>query len=408
MDYIDGFQIYAAAKIDALNGTRSALAYESHRKGCVYNDNDKNHDITKWQNHALLRGLVDNRISKIKVGDEVFVFWEDEKKYFSGTVKKILGRIYDIHYVDGDREQIDLTKVKFKTQEETLQEKHFLRKREINSSKRMSKEKDSEEIKNHSQESVLEEIKKNVKMFFGCLLDKNASISPYLFVCGEIEKLIKDKFGFGLNAALKKVIKDEMEKCFPNLDLGNDFMSKWNLLRKTFLQKEDISGFKEKLKELRSIMKNAYDTCFSDIDDFVTDCNFFNERLKKFECAVWDERNRLKKLKDQVFSTPSNFYKIERDSSDQNCAQKMKSELRKIYGFNLLDLVDAKLIIPSDKCFRFRHSQFPEINEYFGITNNGEYTLWNKTFESIELVLKYILSSRRISDNHCILNSYSY
>jgi hypothetical protein len=102
------------------------------------------------------------------------------------------------------------------------------------------------------------------------------------------------------------------------------------------------------------------------------------------------------------------FYYWYLNISFVNYLQKMKSELRKIYGFNLLDLVYEKIIIPSNKCFRFRHSKFPEINECFGILLNGEYTLWNKRFESIELVLKHILSSRKITDNHCILNSLSY
>ena len=84
--------------------------------------------------------------------------------------------------------------------------------------------------------------------------------------------------------------------------------------------------------------------------------------------------------------------------------------LRSIYGFTILDLVNAGMIVISNKCFKFKHASYPKIETVFGLTKDGEFInpSTGKTFSSIESFIRSIFSSNKIRDAHCILNAWSY
>jgi len=122
MEEFEGFEIYAGASLEELQKTKTKeLSVEISKV-----------DTRKWRNHALFGSMKtkknEERLKKIKVGDKIKVFWEEENEFFAGTVTKIKGKSYHIDYDDGDQRIETLSNVDFELCSEKEKRKNYKKK----------------------------------------------------------------------------------------------------------------------------------------------------------------------------------------------------------------------------------------------------------------------------------------
>ena len=127
-EFIDGFTIFTGNCIEEVQETKCKQPFYAERSEGEKKKMKKKKKrrfvkkVEGWKKHVLFRlneeKKINDRMKRIKIGDKIKIYWERERKFFAGKVKKISGNFFHIHYDDGDRKKEDLSKVIFKMCEE--------------------------------------------------------------------------------------------------------------------------------------------------------------------------------------------------------------------------------------------------------------------------------------------------